>query len=69
MHSSDKGMVARVIHALKRIETAIVGFVRRRAAERRRRIEYEEEFYRNLKKHYAANNMPIMWEDDWRMQR
>jgi hypothetical protein len=69
MRSSDHGVVARLIHALKRIGIAIVGFVRRRAAERRRRIEYEEEFYRNLKKHYAANNIPIMWEDDWRMQR
>jgi hypothetical protein len=69
MHSNNKGMVARLIHALKRIETAIIGFVRRRAAERRRRIELEEKFYRELKKHYAANNMPIMWEDDWGMQR
>ncbi len=71
MRSNNKGLVVRLGLALKKTETAILAFVRRRAAERRRRRALEEEFYRNLKKNYAANNMnaPIMWDDDWRMQR
>jgi hypothetical protein len=69
MRLNTKSMFARLVNPLKRIETAIVGFVRHRVEVRRRRLELEEEFYRNLKKHYSASNMPIMWEDDWRMQR
>ena len=68
---SNKSVVARLIHALTRIETAIVEFPHRRAIARRRRRELEDEFYRDLKKYYADNKLPtpIMWDDDLRMQR
>lgn len=71
MRSSNKNLVARLAQTFKRIETAIVEFARRRAAERRHRRELEAQFYRDLKKYYADNKLPppILWEEDFRMQR
>lgn len=62
-------VVLNIIKAFKSTGVAIVSFPRRRAAERRRRRAIEEEFYRSIRKFYREKNMPIMWEDEWRMQR
>jgi hypothetical protein len=62
-------VVLNLVKAFKSTGAAIVAFMRRRAAERRRKRALEEEFYRSIRKYYRANNMPIMWEDEWRMQR
>jgi hypothetical protein len=62
-------VVLNIVKAFKSTGAAIVSFLRRRAAERRRRRAIEEEFYRNIRKLYREKNMPIMWEDEWRMQR
>jgi hypothetical protein len=64
-----KSLVANLVKGFKRTGAAIVGFMQRQAEERRRRRALEEEFYTKLKKQYSAQKMPIMWEDDWRMQR
>jgi hypothetical protein len=62
-------VVLSIVKAFKSTGAAIVSFLRRRAAERRRRRAIEEEFYRSIRKLYREKNMPIMWEDEWRMQR
>jgi hypothetical protein len=64
-----KGLVANLVKRFKWTGAAIASFVRRQAEERRRRRALEEEFYTKLKKQYSAQKMPIIWEDDWRMQR
>ena len=67
--TATKSLIASLVKGFQRTSAAIVSFMRRRAEERRRRRTLEEKFYSDLKKQYSAQNMPIMWDDDWRMQR
>jgi hypothetical protein len=69
MRSTIKSVAANFVKPFKSAAVAIVSFLRRRDAERRRRRAMEEEFYRKIRKLYREKNMPIMWEDEWRMQR
>jgi hypothetical protein len=67
--TATKSLIAGLIKGLKRTGAAIVRFMRRQAEERHRRRALEDKFYSDLKKQYSAEKMPIIWEDDWRLQR
>jgi hypothetical protein len=64
-----KSTIAPHTGAFKRLETALLSSFNRYRDARRRRLEYEEEFYRMLNDYCLANNVPMMWEDEWRMYR
>jgi hypothetical protein len=67
--TATKSLIASLVKGFKRTGAAIVRFMRRQAEERHRRRALEDKFYSDLKKQYSAQNMPILWDDDWRMQR
>ena len=52
--------------ALAKSKALLARSVRGLIEARRRRIEHEREFYRNLKAYCRANNLSPVCEDDWK---
>ena len=67
MSFNAKITAARVVDTLAKGKALLVRYVRGLIEARRRRIEHEREFYRNLKAYCRANNLPPICEDDWKI--
>ena len=61
-----KTMVASIMKTLARSKALLARYVRSLLEARRRRIEHEREFYRNLKAYCRVNNLSPICEDDWK---
>jgi hypothetical protein len=51
---------------LSSCSTMLGSWLRAHMQARRRRIEHEKEFYRQLAVFCRANNLPSLCEDDWK---
>ena len=58
--------VAHVVNTFAKSKALLTRYVRGLMEARKRRIEHEREFYRNLKAYCRANNLSPVCEDDWK---
>lgn len=66
MGISANSTFAAIVSAFAATKTKLEHRLRALVTARRRRIELEQEFYRNFKAYCDANNLPPASEDDWR---
>ena len=57
-------MIKRIESVIRKIGARVAGYVRHLIAARKRRLEYEREFYRKLNAYCRANNVSPICEDD-----
>jgi hypothetical protein len=66
MGFDDKILVARVVNTFAKSKALLARYVGRFIEARRRRIEHEREFYRDLRAYCRANKVPPVCQDDWK---
>jgi hypothetical protein len=61
-----KIMVAHIANTLAKSARRLAAHVRSLIEARKRRIEHDRQFYRDLRAYCRANNLSPICEDDWR---
>jgi hypothetical protein len=51
------------------VRTRLAAWIRRHVAKRKRRIEYEREFYRRFNAYCREHDLAPLCEDDWKSYR
>jgi hypothetical protein len=64
-----KGIAKRVASIVEGVRTRLAAWIRRRIAERKRRIEHEREFYRSFNAYCREHDLAPLCEDDWKNYR
>ena len=66
MRFNAETTVARIVNMLANSKALLARYIRRLVEARRRRIEHEREFYRNLRSYCLANKLSPVCADDWK---
>jgi hypothetical protein len=66
MRIDAKTIVARFANTFAKNKALFAHYVRGLVEARKRRLEHERKFYRNLKAYCRANNLSPICEDDWK---
>jgi hypothetical protein len=66
MQFDPKTAAAGIMRSFTRLRTRLAHYIRGVLAARRERLEHEREFYRNLTAYCDENNLPLIFEDDWK---
>jgi hypothetical protein len=66
MAPDAKIIVTQIARAVRKRAALIVRHVRRLIEARRRRVTYEQEFYRAYEAYCRANNLRPVWAEDWK---
>jgi hypothetical protein len=64
--SATKNMLAHIANSMTTVSRKLALRIGRLVEARKRRIEQDDQFYRELRAYCRANNLSPVFEDDWR---